>query len=298
MFASGLLRGSVALVSGGGSGIGRETARWLASLGAHVAICSRRVDMCRSEAARIRRELAGSAVDCSERTDDGQGRGRYVHPEGATAGNVCAFECNIRDQESVERCVHAVLERYGRIDLLVNNAGGQFPCPAADISRKGWHAVIDTNLTGTFLLSQCVYRLAFARQRSGAIVNVVANMWNGFPIMSHTGAARAGVVNLTKSLAVEWAADGVRVNAVAPGLIQSSGLDTYPEAFQQTVREASRHNYAQRMGTEAEIAAAIVFLLSPASMFTTGETLRVDGAESIYSPLWPPRSHANLSARL
>jgi len=184
-----------------------------------------------------------------------------------------------------------------RVDYLVNNAGGQFPSLAADMSGKGWAAVIETNLTGTFQMSQAVYRHFFSQQApSGvaggcAIVSVVANMWNGFPGMAHTGAARAGVVNLTKSLAVEWAASGVRVNAIAPGVIASSGLSRYDPAMQAVIAESAANNYTHRLGTEAECAAAILFLLSPASAFTTGACLNVDGAESLYSPLMRPMHH-------
>ena len=139
---------------------------------------------------------------------------------GEFEGNVASFICNIRDEEAVNQCFDSVLKHFGTIDFLVNNAGGQFPSKAEDIRAKGWRAVIDTNLTGTFYMSQAAY-LKVMKERGGAIINIIANMWNGFPIMAHTGAARAGVDNLTKSLAVEWGECGVRVNSVAPGTIAS-----------------------------------------------------------------------------
>jgi len=127
----------------------------------------------------------------------------------------------------------------------------------------------------------------------GVIVNIIANMWNGFPMMAHTGAARAGVNNLTKTLAVEWGRKGVRINAVAPGLIHSSGLDSYAPEFKQYIMAAGKNNQANRMGTEEEVAAAVLFLLSPAAAYITGETLKVDAGESLYSPLFPPSDHDN-----
>jgi NAD(P)-dependent dehydrogenase (short-subunit alcohol dehydrogenase family) len=126
------------------------------------------------------------------------------------------------------------------------------------------------------------------RDNSGAVVNVIANMWNGFPMLSHTGAARAGVDNLTKSLAVEWGKYGVRINSVAPGLIHSSGLDTYAPEFREFVFKAAKNNQTYRLGTEEEVASAIIYLLSPAATYITGETLKVDAGESLYAPLYPP----------
>jgi NAD(P)-dependent dehydrogenase (short-subunit alcohol dehydrogenase family) len=200
----------------------------------------------------------------------------------------CGCSCLLSSNDSSSPCGTP----SASVDYLVNNAGGQFPSPAASISTKGWHAVIDTNLTGTFLLSQSVFANFFSKQdRGGAsIVNVVANMHNGFPGMAHTGAARAGVVNLTKTLAVEWSPQGVRVNALAPGVIASSGLGRYDENMREMIKSsAAANNYTLRLGTEAECAAAILFLLCPASAFTTGACLNMDGAESLYAPLYKPQ---------
>src|SRR5690606_21267984 len=133
----------------------------------------------------------------------------------ADGGDALAIACNIRREDEVKALVTATLERAGGLDLLVNNAGGQFLSPASEISQNGWHAVVETNLTGTFLVSREAYRQAM-RERGGAIVSIVADMWRGMPMMAHSGAARAGVVNLTQTLALEWAESRVRVNAVAP----------------------------------------------------------------------------------
>jgi citronellol/citronellal dehydrogenase len=167
------------------------------------------------------------------------------------------------------------------VDGLVNNAGGQFISPAEAITPRGWHAVVETNLTGAFLMSRAALG-AGMREHGGAIVNIVAEMWRGFPGMAHSGAARAGVVNLTQSLALEWAVYGIRVNAIAPGIIDSSGLQTYPPAVQEQVAGIAAETPSLRLGTESEIGSAITFLLSPAAAYISGATLKVDGASSLY----------------
>src|SRR5690242_10896882 len=253
IFRPGLFADQVIVVSGGGTGIGRATARELAALGAHVVICSRSPEHLEPTRAKI--EAAG--------------------------GVVTALTCNIRDPESVEVLFATIEERLGGAHGLVNNAGGQFISPAEAITPKGWHAVVETNLTGGFLMSQAAFRHGM-REHGGAIVNIVAEVWRGFPGMAHSGAARAGVMNLTQSLALEWAAYGVRVNAVAPGIINSSGLRTYPEAVQARLASIARDVPAQRMGTESEVAAAVIYLLSPAAAFISGTTLKMDGAGSLY----------------
>lgn len=253
VFREGLFTGKVAVVSGGGTGIGRAISRELARLGASVVICSRSME--HLEPARDEFVAAGATV--------------------------LALPCNIREPESIEALFTQIVERFGRVDALVNNAGGQFLSPAEAITSKGWHAVVETNLTGTFFMAQAALRHSM-REHGGVIVNIVAEMWRGFPGMAHSGAARAGVVNLTQTLALEWARYGVRVNAVAPGIINSSGLKTYPAAVQAQLASIARDVPAQRMGTEREIAAAVTFLLSPAAAFISGATLKVDGAGSLY----------------
>jgi NAD(P)-dependent dehydrogenase (short-subunit alcohol dehydrogenase family) len=180
----------------------------------------------------------------------------------------------------VDAGVAQLVASHGRLDLLVNNAGGQFASPAAAIKPKGWRAVIDTNLNGTWFVSQAAWQHAM-RKHGGAIVSIVADMWNGFPGMAHTGAARAGVVNLTQTLAVEWGSAGVRVNAVAPGFVLSSGLANYPPPVQQMAAKIMPQNPSGRVGTESEVSAAVVFLLSPAAAYISGATLRVDGGSSL-----------------
>ena len=249
IFRPGLFAGQVCLVTGAGSGIGRCTAHELAALGATVVLAGRRLE----RLVAVQAEIA------------------------AVGGSAYAVPCDIRDEAQVQRLVEAVLERSGRLDGLVNNAGGQFAAPLAQISQKGWETVVRTNLTGGFLVATEVYRRWMA-EHGGAIVNVVADNRGSMAGMGHSGAARAGMVSLTETAAVEWAASGVRVNAVAPGWIDSSGFDTYPEWMQPFLRVLARAVPLQRLGTESEVSAAIVFLLSPAAAFVSGAVLRVDGA--------------------
>ncbi|HEX2540235.1 MAG TPA: SDR family oxidoreductase [Caldimonas sp.] len=275
IFAPGLLRGQVAVVTGGGSGIGRCTAHELASLGAAVAIVGRKV----------------------EKLD-------AVQAEIASAGGVCSTHaCDIREEEAVRGTVAAILQRHGRIDALVNNAGGQYSSPLASISAKGWDAVVRNNLSGGFLMArECVTQWMLAeaegartgqppeaeagrRIHGGAIVNIIADMWGGMPGMGHSGAARAGMLNFTATASLEWAP--VRVNAVAPGWIASSGLDRYPPEMAASLRGLHELVPLRRLGTESEVSAAIVFLLSPAAAFVSGACLRVDGAAPNAKRIWP-----------
>jgi citronellol/citronellal dehydrogenase len=262
VFRADLFTGTVALVTGGGSGIGRCTAHELASLGAKVIVSGRKAD-------KLERVVA-------EIADDG--------------GEADSLAFDIRDDEAVGAAVETLLERHGRLDALVNNAGGQFPAPVESISQNGFETVVRGNLVGGFLVAREAYK-RHMRASGGAIVNVVADMWNGMPGMAHSGAARAGMVNLTKTLAVEWAPAGVRVNAVAPGWIASSGLDTYKGPIAAIIPRLAQSVPQKRLGTESEVSAAIVFLLSAAASFINGETLRVDGAAPLGSSIWPMPDH-------
>lgn len=259
VFRDGLLRDRVVVVTGGGTGIGRAIATECGRLGAKVALGARKAE-----------RLAEAA--------------RALEAEGV---EVFHAPLDIRDRDRVEAWTAEVIDRFGRIDVLVNNAGGQFPSPAADIPPKGWRAVIETNLDGTWNMCQVVGKHMIAAG-GGRIVNIVANMWRGFPGMAHTGAARAGVVNLTKTLALEWARHEVLVNAVAPGVIKSSGLDTYPEAVRALVdTEVPKHIPLKRLGTEDDVAWAVVYLAGPAGRYITGATICVDGGQAHWGMVFP-----------
>ena len=259
VFRSDLFAGKVAVVTGAGSGIGRCTAHELSALGATVALVGRKPE-----------KLANTAAEIAQ----------------AGGGRTSQHSVDIRDEAGVQATIDAILAEHGRIDLLVNNAGGQFPAPAADISLKGWEAVVRTNLTGGFLVMRETFN-RWMKDHGGAIVNIIADIWGGMPTMAHSGAARAGMLNLTETLASEWASSGVRLNAVAPGWIASSGLDTYDDATKANMRKLRDVVPLRRYGTESEISAAIVFLLSPAANFITGDCIRIDGGVPNARYTWP-----------
>jgi NAD(P)-dependent dehydrogenase (short-subunit alcohol dehydrogenase family) len=259
MFAPGLFAGQVMVITGGGSGIGLTTAREAAALGAAVAICGRKAD-------KIDGALAVLARD-------------GVAPDRLLGGT-----CDIREPDQVAAFVGQVLERFGRIDVLVNNAGGQFPSPAQALTPRGWEAVIRNNLNGTFFMTREVATRAMIPAGRGRIVMVTAMVARGFPGMAHTGAARAGVENLTRSLAVEWASLGLRVNCVAPGNnIRSSGTAQYGDDILELARKATP---MKRLGTPDEVARVILFLASDRNDFVTGAVWGVDGGQPLWGDVW------------
>ncbi|MFC7410490.1 MULTISPECIES: SDR family oxidoreductase [Hydrogenophaga] len=249
VFAHGLFACRTIVVTGGGSGIGRCTAHELAALGAHVVLVGRNAEKLQATTTEIQ----------------------------ADGGDASFHVCDIRNEAAVQAMVASIVAARGQIDGLVNNAGGQYITPLEKISAKGWQAVIDTNLTGGFLVARECY-LQSMQAHGGAVVNIVADIWGSMPGMGHSGAARAGMVSFTETAAVEWAKSGVRVNAVAPGYIASSGMDHYPPEAGPMLREMAQTVPLGRFGTEAETAAGIVFLLSPAASFISGTVLRIDGA--------------------
>jgi citronellol/citronellal dehydrogenase len=258
VFRPGLFDGQRIWVTGAGSGIGRCVAHELAALGAKVILSGRT----QSKLDAVAAEIAADGGRC----------------------DTAAFD--IRDEDAVKAGVAAMLAKHGPITGLVNNAGGQFPAPLLAISKKGFDAVVANNLTGGFLMMRELFNQCL-QQHGGAVVNMTADFRNGMPGMGHSGAARAGMSNLTMTAAFEWAHAGVRVNAVAPGWIASSGMDTYGGAMKAIIPRLKQHVPLRRMGVEAEVSGAIVFLLSPAAAFISGVTLQIDGAASLGSEIFP-----------
>lgn len=257
VFAPGLFRDRTVIVTGGGSGLGRCTAHELAHLGANVVIVGRSPEKLDKVVAEI--------------TEDG--------------GTVMAATCDIREEAQVITVIDETLSRFGAIHGLVNNAGGQYRTEMKTISTKGFEAVVRNNLTGGFIFMREIY-LRHMEEHGGAIVNIIADIWNGWPEFAHSGASRGGMLTLTETAACEWAHSGVRVNSVAPGGIASSGFDTYPPEITQRLLEYADRVPLPRYGTESEISAAIVYLLSPAAAYITGTCLRVDGGAPNSRQTW------------
>lgn len=256
IFVDGFFDGEVAIITGGGSGIGLCVAEELGRLGAKLILTGRTLE---------KLEKAKAALEAEDISD------------------IMIASCDIRKPEEVEAIVKAGIERFGRIDILVNNAGGQFPSPAQMISPKGFEAVVRNNLLGTFNMTHAAANLAFIPQKRGRIVNIVAEMSRGFPGMAHTGAARAGVDNLTKSLAVEWAQFGIRVNAVAPGVIKTTGTRQYGDGLLDSSQKACP---MKRLGTPEEVAHLVNYLASRYADYITGQTFYIDGGASLWGDTW------------
>jgi NAD(P)-dependent dehydrogenase (short-subunit alcohol dehydrogenase family) len=256
-FRDDALAGRVCLVSGGGSGMGRAIAYVLTRLGAQVAICGRRPD-----------KLEETATGIQERL------GKTVMTRAMT----------IRDPEQVKALFDETWQRYGRLDVLVNSAGGQFPQAAIDFSVKGWSAVIDTNLNGTWYMMQAAARRWSEAQSAGSIVNIVAVVNRGMPQVAHTAAARAGVIYLSKTLSIEWAPLNIRINCVAPGSIATDGLNVYPR---EAAEAFAISNPMKRLGDVMDIAESVVYLSAPTGKFITGEVIAVDGGRQNWGEDWP-----------
>jgi len=251
----GYFDGKTVVVSGAGSGLGRAIAHWAARLGARVVLCGRKQEKLEDTASSLGRYKAEL----------------LVHP------------VTIRDPEAVAQLFATVQERFGGLDLLVNNAGGQFPSAAIDIAPKGFNAVIDTNLMGTWYMMQAAARQWRDRAMPGSIVNIVAVTGRGMPGVAHTAAARAGVIALSKTVAIEWAPLGIRVNCVAPGLISTSGMNAYEPA---AVKAMIQTNVMKRFGQAEEIADAVCLIGGDGGSFVTGEVLHVDGGNQIWGDQW------------
>lgn len=255
VFRDSLFKDKVVLVSGAGTGLGKAAAEQFARLGASLVICARDADRLEVTAEDLRR--LGARV--------------LVRP------------MTIRDPEAVSKLMDEAWNEFGRIDVLVNNAGGQFASPALDITPKGWLAVIDTNLNGTWYMMQAAAQRWKQHGQRGNIVNVVAVIWRGLPQVSHTCAARAGVVYLSKTVAVEWAEHGIRVNCLAPGTIQTDAFGYYKEEGRASFQQANPMKHA---GAISDISEGITYLASDASKFITGEVLTIDGGQQCWGDPW------------
>ncbi|MGE0700925.1 MAG: SDR family oxidoreductase [Hyphomicrobiaceae bacterium] len=251
-----LFKGQIVVVTGAGSGFGLAIACLFARLGADIAITGRNAE---------RLEQARSFL-------------------ASLGGRVHAAQFNIRDADACQRFIAETTDVLGRPDVVVNNAGGQFPQAAIDFKPKGWNAVIDNNLNGTWYMMQAAAQAWVAAKARGNIVNIVADFWRGMPGIAHTAAARAGVAYASKTVAVEWAPHGIRVNCVAPGCHETSGFAHYPPDGAATYKEA---NPMKRVGDAWDVAEACVYLAAPSGKFVTGEVLTVDGGQQLWGDPWP-----------
>jgi citronellol/citronellal dehydrogenase len=254
-FRDGYFDGSAAIITGGGRGIGRALAFQFVRLGAKVALFGRNAERLQATADALQR----------------------------IGGEVFTAAGSIREPHEVNAFIDAAAERFGGLDILVNNAGGQFAQAALDFSVKGWNAVIDTNLNGTWYVTQAFGRHLAEAGRPGALVSIVAVTTRGMPGVAHSSAARAAIVNLSKTLAIEWAPLKIRVNCVAPGVTATEGMEVYSE---EARAELPKSNLMNRFGSVREVVDAVCFLAGPAGSFTTGEVLMVDGGNHLWGDQW------------
>ncbi|GAA0679473.1 SDR family NAD(P)-dependent oxidoreductase [Natronoarchaeum mannanilyticum] len=245
------IEGSTAIVTGASSGIGKAIAERFAADGVDVVICSRDEDNVDPVAERIsEREAGGEAV---------------------------AVECDVTDRDAVEALVETTVEVFGGLDVLVNNAGASFMANFEDISPNGWNRIVDINLTGTYHCTQAAEEEL--KDGGGVVINLSSEAGqDGAPFMSHYAAAKAGVINLTKTLGHEWADDGVRVNCIAPGYVATPGVESQMGV---TAENIDRDEVDRAIGLSEEIADVAQFLASPASSYVVGETIRAAGAPDL-----------------
>jgi citronellol/citronellal dehydrogenase len=254
MFKPEIFKDKVVLITGARSGIGYRLAELYLQYGATVYICARKEELLLAAAEKL---IKSNGPDVQ----------------------LYAKTCDIREPAQANELADYIKEKSGRLDILINNAGGQFPALAENISWNGWNAVINNNLNGTWNMTSTMAKHFFIPQVQGAIINIIANIYRGFPGMVHTGAARAGVDNMTKTLAVEWSKYLIRVNAIAPGIIQSSGLENYPPDL---LKGISDRIPMKKLGTVDDVAYMCLFLSTDMSNYITGETIYIDGGQRLW----------------
>ncbi|NNE27364.1 MAG: SDR family oxidoreductase [Saprospiraceae bacterium] len=254
MFSDNLFQGQIVLITGGRSGIGYTMAESFLKCGAIVYIASRKEEKLLEAQSRL-----------------------------SEFGEVHAKACDIRNTEDIDALVEFIKSNSHDLDILVNNAGGQFLSTAEHISDKGWQAVVNNNLNGTWYMTQRMAKAFFIPKEKGVIVNIIINIYKGFPGMAHSAAARAGVDSLTKTLAIEWSKYNIRINAIAPGSIQSSGLQNYPPDFVSKLADLVP---LKKLGTTKDVADLSLFLSSPNAGFITGETIYLDGGQRLTGGLY------------
>ena len=252
-----LFAGQTIVISGAGTGMGRAMAILTARLGANVVICGRRQDKLD--------EVKNAITD-------------------ATGKEIIAQSVNIREPDTVEAFIASVFEQFGQIDTLINSAGGQFSQAAIDFSRKGWLAVIDTNLNGTWWMMQEAAKRWRDRNQPGNIINIAAHVERGMPQSAHSCAARAGVIYVSKTVSTEWAEHNIRVNCIAPGAIETEGVTQYPP---EALAQFHNANPMKKFGDVWDIAQTAVYLAAPSSKFVTGEVITVDGGMAQHGWVWP-----------
>ena len=258
IFREDLLRDQVCVVSGAGTGLGRATAIELAALGATVIGCGRRLEPIAETVSMIRE--SGGTAECEA--------------------------MDIREEDTVDELFDGVLDRHGRVDVLVNNAGGQFMSPAEAITPKGFRTVIELNVLGTWLMTHAAATRAFIPQGGGKVLSVTLSPHNGMPGMVHSGAARAAVENMMRTLAIEWARFDIKLCAIAAGQFDTEVIRTkYPKQVSENV---ARTIPLQRLGRPDEMAWMIAYLASPAGDFLSGCVITIDGARDDWFGPWPP----------